>query len=53
MTILDQLADHARCRVAADRERISLEAMRELAAQGGAADGAAFAAAPASPLSAR
>ncbi len=45
MTILDQLADHARRRVAADRERISLEAMRELAAQGGAADGAAFAAA--------
>ena len=33
MTILDQLAAHARERVAADKERISLEAMREAALQ--------------------
>ena len=42
MTILDQLAAHARERVAADKETISPEAMRELAAQGGPADGRAF-----------
>ena len=42
MTILDQLAAHAQERVAADKEKISLEAMKELAAQGGPADGQAF-----------
>ena len=42
MTILDQLAAHARERVAADKEEIPLEAMQELAAQGGPDDGQAF-----------
>ena len=42
MTILDQLAAHARERVAADKETISPEAMEELAAQGGPANGRAF-----------
>lgn len=45
MTILDQLADHARSRVAADKEQTCLEVMRELALQGGAGHGAAFEAA--------
>ena len=45
MTILDQLAAHARERVAADMEENSLEVMRELALQGGAGHGAAFEAA--------
>lgn len=45
MTILDQLAAHARERVAADREALPLEALRELALQGGTANGAAFTAA--------
>ena len=45
MTILDQLAAHARARVAADKERTSLEAMRELAFRAGAGGGAAFEAA--------
>ena len=34
MTILDQLAAHARERMAADRSQNSLEVMRELALQG-------------------
>ena len=45
MTILDQLATHARERVAADKTRIAPAAMRELAAQGGPADGQSFVAA--------
>ena len=45
MTILDQLAAHARDRVAADRSQNCLEVMRELALQGGAGHGAAFEAA--------
>ncbi len=45
MNILDQLAAHARERVAADRAETSLDALRELAAQGGRANGAAFEAA--------
>ena len=42
MTILDQLADHARARVAADMEENCLDVMRELALQGGAGNGVAF-----------
>ena len=42
MSILDQLADHARERVAADRERVPLEVMREAALQN-AGKGADFA----------
>lgn len=42
MTILDTIAAYARQRVAADTEETCLEVMRELALQGGAADGAAF-----------
>lgn len=42
MTILDTIADYARQRVAADKEKNSPEVMRELALQGGVADGAAF-----------
>ncbi len=42
MTILDTIADYARQRVAADKERIGPEVMREQALQGGAAAGAAF-----------
>ena len=42
MTILDQLAAHARERVAADKKTLSPGAMRELAAQGGPANGQAF-----------
>ena len=45
MTILDTIAAHARERVAADRSQNCLEVMRELALQGGAANGAAFEAA--------
>ncbi len=45
MTILDQLADHARARVAADRARLPLEALRELAAQAPPAGGGRFLAA--------
>ncbi len=45
MTILDQLAAHARERVAADRAHIPPEALRGLAAQGGRSNGAAFEAA--------
>ena len=41
-TILDTIADYARQRVAADSEETCLEVMRELALQGGIADGAAF-----------
>ena len=41
-TILDTIADHARLRVAQDKERIGAEAMRELAARGGPANGKAF-----------
>lgn len=44
-TILDAIAAYARQRVAADMEQTCLEAMRELALQGGTANGAAFAAA--------
>lgn len=44
-TILDTIADYARQRVAADQEETCLEVMRELALQGGTADGAAFQAA--------
>ena len=42
MTILDQLAAHALERAAADKETISPEAMEELAARGGPADGQSF-----------
>ena len=42
MTILDQLAAHARERVAADKKSVSLEAMEALAAQGSPADGQSF-----------
>ena len=42
MSILDEIAAYARERVAADAEENSLEVMRELALQGGAANGAAF-----------
>ncbi len=42
MTILDTIAAYARQRVAADTEETCLEVMRELALQGGAANGAAF-----------
>ena len=45
MTILDQLAAHARERVAADMEENCLDVMRELALQGGMGKGAAFEAA--------
>lgn len=41
-TILDIIANHARKRVVADKERISPEAMKELAANGGPANGKAF-----------
>ena len=41
-TILDTIAAYARERAARDRENIPLEAMKELAAQGGPADGRAF-----------
>lgn len=44
-TILDTIAAHARERVAADREKLPLEELKELALQGGAAGGAAFEAA--------
>ena len=42
MNILDEIAAHARKRVLADAEINSPEVLRELALQGGAADGAAF-----------
>ncbi len=42
MTILDELAAHARERVAAKKEECDIEVMRELALRGGPADGAAF-----------
>ena len=42
MTILDTIADYARQRVAADKEKIGPEEMRELAQQGGVAHGADF-----------
>ena len=42
MSILDEIAAHARERVAADAETNCLEAVREMASQGGAANGAAF-----------
>ncbi len=42
MTILDQLAAHARERAAADKKIVSPEAMKELAVQGGPANGRAF-----------
>ena len=44
-TILDTIAAHARERVAADREKNGLAVMRELAQQGGTANGAVFEAA--------
>lgn len=43
MTILDQLAEYAKKRVAADKERNSLEAMKDLAHQMANADKEAFA----------
>lgn len=43
--ILDAIAAHARQRVAADKEENSLDALRELAVQGGGGEGAAFTAA--------
>lgn len=49
MTILDTLADHARQRVAADRAQLPLEALRELAQQGGRGSGGAFREALAAP----
>ncbi len=45
MTILDKLAAHARERVEADSAENCLDVMRELAAQGGRGNGAAFEAA--------
>ena len=45
MSILDELAAHARQRVQADAARIPLNVLRERAARNGAADGAAFTAA--------
>ena len=42
MNILEQLAAHARERVAADRERLPLEGLRELAAACGKGEGSAF-----------
>lgn len=42
MNILDEIAGHARARVAAKKEECDLEVMRELALRGGPADGAAF-----------
>ena len=42
MTILDQLAAHARERVAADKEKVSPDAMKALANEGGPADGQLF-----------
>lgn len=44
-TILDTIADYARQRVAADKEKIRLEKMRELAREGAPARGSAFEAA--------
>ena len=41
-TILDTIADYARLRVAKDKEALGPEAMKELAAQGGKANGKAF-----------
>ena len=41
-TILDTIAAYARERVARDKEKLPLEEMRELAAQGGPASGRAF-----------
>ena len=48
-TILDTIAAYARERVAADKARVSLEEMKELAAQGAPADGRAFYEAVAKP----
>lgn len=48
-TILDTIADHARERVAKDKETVSAEAMKELACRGGKADGKAFCDAIAKP----
>ena len=45
MSILDELAAHARQRVQADAAQIPLDVLRERAARDGAADGAAFTAA--------
>ena len=45
MSILDELAAHARDRVQADAAQIPLEVLRERTARDGAADGAAFTAA--------
>ena len=42
MSILDELAAHARERVLADAEENSLDVLRAMAMEGGAADGAAF-----------
>ena len=44
-TIFDTIAAHARQRVAADKESVCLDKLRELAKEGGAAKGAAFEAA--------
>lgn len=44
-TILDTIAAHARERVAAEREKLPLKELKELAMQGGLAGGAAFEAA--------
>lgn len=41
-TVLDAIADYARLRVAKDKETVGPEAMRELAAGGGKANGTAF-----------
>ena len=49
MNILDELAAHARERVAADMEAVPLERMKELAAEAGPGTGAAFTEALARP----
>ncbi len=49
MSILDELAAHARERVAAKKEECDIEVMRELALRGGPADGGAFARALSKP----
>lgn len=41
-TILDTIADYARIRVAKDKEKLSIEELKELCAQYGKADGEAF-----------
>ena len=49
MTILEQIAAHARKRVASEKKRISTEELRSLAVSGTPADGRAFCDALAKP----